>query len=67
MVNFQSKFFVLLCFKDRVSLGSPDWPRTYYVDQANPKLRALPAFVSQLLGLSHHPQSQLNDFLESCL
>jgi hypothetical protein len=38
-------------FLGRVSLGSPDCPGTYFVDQAGLELRNLPASASQVLGL----------------
>jgi hypothetical protein len=51
--------FVLFClfvclflvFPDRISLYSPDCPRTHFVDQAGLELRNLPASTSQVLGL----------------
>jgi hypothetical protein len=55
--------FVLFCFvlvwfglvwfgfQDRVSLCSPGCPGTHSVDQAGLKLRNLPAYASQLMGL----------------
>ena len=43
--------FVLFCFGDRVSLCSPGCPGTHSVNQAGLKLRNLPAFASQVLGL----------------
>jgi hypothetical protein len=36
---------------DRVSLYSPGCPGTHFVDQADLKLRNLPASASQVLGL----------------
>ena len=44
-------FFFLLFFLDRVSLYSPGFPGTHFVDQAGLKLRNLPASASQVLGL----------------
>jgi hypothetical protein len=46
--------FVLFCFVlfwDRVSLCSPGYPGTPFVDQAGLKLRNLLASASQVLGL----------------
>jgi hypothetical protein len=43
--------FFLFVFQDRVSLCSPGCPGTHSVDQAGLKLRNLPAFASQVLGL----------------
>jgi hypothetical protein len=43
--------FCFCFFRDRVSLYSPDWPRTHFVDQAGLKLRNPPASASQVLGL----------------
>jgi hypothetical protein len=37
--------------RDMVSLYSPGCPGTHFVDQAGLKLRNLPAFASQVLGL----------------
>jgi hypothetical protein len=37
-------------FRDRVSLYSPGCPGTHFVDQADLKLRNLPASTSQVLG-----------------
>jgi hypothetical protein len=44
-------FFFLLVFRDRVSLYSPGFPRTHFVDQAGLELRNPPASASQVLGL----------------
>jgi hypothetical protein len=44
-------FGFVLCFQDRVSLCSPGWPGTHFVDQAGVKLRNPPASASQVLGL----------------
>ena len=47
-------FFLLLLFlffRDRVSLCSPGYPETHFVDQAGLKLRNLPASASRVLGL----------------
>jgi hypothetical protein len=41
---------LLLLFRDRVSLCSPDCPGTHSVDQAGLELRNLPASASQMLG-----------------
>jgi hypothetical protein len=52
--NFWFCLFVWLVgwfFRDRVSLYSPGCPGTHSVDQADLKLRNLPAFASQVLGL----------------
>jgi hypothetical protein len=38
-------------FFDRVSLYSPGYPGTHFVDQAGLKLRNLPASASQMQGL----------------
>jgi hypothetical protein len=38
-------------FRDRVSLCSPGYPGTHFVDQADLELRNLPASASQVLGL----------------
>jgi hypothetical protein len=43
--------FLLLVFRDRVSLYSPGCPGTHFVDQAGLKLINLPASASQVLGL----------------
>jgi hypothetical protein len=49
-------FFVSLSLSlflsfNRVSLYSPGYPGTHFVDQAGLELRNLPAFASQVLGL----------------
>jgi hypothetical protein len=44
-------FFVVVVFRDRVSLCSPGCPGTHFVDQAGLELRNPPVFVSQVLGL----------------
>jgi hypothetical protein len=44
-------FFVLFCFRDKVSLYSPGCPGTHFVDQAGLELRNLPASVSRVLRL----------------
>jgi hypothetical protein len=44
-------FVVVVVFRDRVSLYSPDYPGTHSVDQAGLELRNLPASASQVLGL----------------
>jgi hypothetical protein len=41
---------LVLVFQDRVSLCSPDCPGTHSIDQADLKLRNLPASASQMLG-----------------
>jgi hypothetical protein len=38
-------------FQDRVSLCSPSFPGTHFVDQVGLELRNLPASASQMLGL----------------
>jgi hypothetical protein len=43
--------FVCFVFRDRVSLCSPSYPGTHFVDQAGLKLRNPPASASQVLGL----------------
>jgi hypothetical protein len=51
---FVCLFFVCLfvCFfRDRVSLYSPGYPGTHFVDQAGLKLRNPPASASGVLGL----------------
>ena len=54
-ILFTSFFFVclflFLFFRDRVSLCSPGYPGTHFVDQAGLKLRNLPASASRVLGL----------------
>jgi hypothetical protein len=44
-------FFLLLVFRDRVSLCSPGYPGTHSVDQAGLELRNPPASASRVLGL----------------
>ena len=44
-------FFFFLVFQDRVSLYSPGYPGTHFVDQAGLKLRNPPASASQVLEL----------------
>jgi hypothetical protein len=44
-------FFFFLVFRDRVSLYSPGYPGTHFVDQAGLELRDSPASASQVLGL----------------
>jgi hypothetical protein len=44
-------FFLVLVFRDRVSLCSPGCPGSHFVDQAGIKLRNPPASASQVLGL----------------
>jgi hypothetical protein len=41
----------VVIFQDRVSLCSPGYPGTHYVDQAGLKLRDSPVSASQALGL----------------
>jgi hypothetical protein len=43
--------FLFLVFRDRVSLYSPGYPGTHFVDQAGLELRNLPASASRVLGL----------------
>jgi hypothetical protein len=43
--------FVCFCFRDRVSLCSPGYPGTHFVDQAGLELRNPPASASRVLGL----------------
>jgi hypothetical protein len=43
--------FFCFVFQDRVSLYSPGFPGTHFVDQAGLELRNLPASASQVLGL----------------
>jgi hypothetical protein len=50
-VVFVLVFLFCFVFQDRVSLNSPGCPGTHSVDQAGLKLRNLPAFASQVLGL----------------
>jgi hypothetical protein len=56
----QLRIFVVVFFRDRVSLCSPGCPGAHSVDQAGLELRNLPASASssQVLGLSvcHHAQ-----------
>jgi hypothetical protein len=55
LILFFLSFFVFVClfvcFRDRVSLYSPDCPGTHSVDQAGLELRNPPASASQVLGL----------------
>jgi hypothetical protein len=51
VVPLRFPFFVLFCFRDRVSLCSPGCPGTHFVDQAGLELRNLLASASQVLGL----------------
>jgi hypothetical protein len=44
-------YLFILVFGDRVSLYSPGYPGTHFVDQAGLELRNLPASASQVLGL----------------
>lgn len=44
-------FFV---FKDRISVCSPSWPRTLYIDQSSLKLRDLLPLLDSVLGLKVH-------------
>jgi hypothetical protein len=50
-VCFVFCFLGFLVFQDRVSLYSPGYPETHFVDQAGLKLRNPPAFASRVLGL----------------
>lgn len=45
--------FLRVCFRfiEMVSMWSPGWPGTHYVDQVSLKLRDLPVSVSRVLGL----------------
>ena len=43
--------FFSFCFSSRVSLYSPDCPRTHFVDQASLELRNLVASAFRVLGL----------------
>jgi hypothetical protein len=43
--------FVVVVFRDRVSLYSPGCPGTHFVDQAGLELRNPPASASRVLGL----------------
>jgi hypothetical protein len=43
--------WLVLVFRDRVSLCIPDCPGTHFVDQADLELRNQPASASQVLGL----------------
>jgi hypothetical protein len=44
-------FVCLFVFQDRVSLCSPGFPGTHFVDQLGLELRNLPASASRVLGL----------------
>jgi hypothetical protein len=44
-------YFIFLVFRDRVSLYSPGYPGTHFVDQVGLELRNPPASASQVLGL----------------
>jgi hypothetical protein len=44
-------FFVVVVFRDRISLCSPGCPGTHFVDQAGLELRDPPASTSRVLGL----------------
>jgi hypothetical protein len=44
-------FFFLFFFQDRVSLYSPGYPGTHFVEQAGLELRNSPASASQVLEL----------------
>jgi hypothetical protein len=46
-----SGFFLFCFFLDRVSLWSPGYPGTHFVDQADLELRNPPVSASQVLGL----------------
>jgi hypothetical protein len=43
--------FLFFVFWDKVSLYSPGWPGTHFVDQAGLELRNQPTSASQVLGL----------------
>jgi hypothetical protein len=43
--------FSFLVFRDRVSLYSPGYPGTHFVDQAGLELRNSPSSASRVLGL----------------
>jgi hypothetical protein len=51
MRSFCCCCFLVLVFRDRVSLCNPGCPGTHSVDQASLKLRNPPASASQVLGL----------------
>jgi hypothetical protein len=53
------KFFLLLFFRDRVSLCSPGCPRTHSVDQAGLELRNPPASASRVLGLREKHDTEI--------
>jgi hypothetical protein len=42
---------LFVCFRDRVSLYSPGWPGTHFVDQVGLELTNPPDSASQVLGL----------------
>jgi hypothetical protein len=48
---FVCLFVCLFVFRDRVSLYSPGYPGTHFVDQVSLELRNPPASASQVLGL----------------
>jgi hypothetical protein len=48
---FVCLFVCFCCSRDRVSLYSSGCPGTHFVDQADLKLRNLPASASRVLGL----------------
>jgi hypothetical protein len=55
-------FFFFSVFHDRVSLCSPDCPRTHSVDQAGLELRDLPASACWGLGLNTNHHAPSNSF-----
>jgi hypothetical protein len=61
-------FVFVFVFRDRVSLYSPGFPGTHFVDQAGLELRNPPASASQVLGLKACTTiAQLDGFLISSL
>jgi hypothetical protein len=51
LYKFNDFFLFVLVFQDRVSLCSPGYPGTHFVDQAGLELRNPPASASRVLGL----------------
>ena len=51
LVWFGLVWFGFSVFQDRVSLYSPGYPGTHFVDQAGLELRNQPASASRVLGL----------------
>jgi hypothetical protein len=49
--SISKTFFILLFFRDRVSLCISGCPGPHFADEAGLKLRNLPASASQVLGL----------------